>query len=502
MRLAPALLLPLLLLTSGYLAAGEGSILQQLQNETRALSKKAGSVLVGVASTGDARTVYNANAGTRALFYDVNGVPVRYPVATTWTMRQRATFATGVLVGKPPRIAVAYAVVANRDEVEVKLPDGRKVKAKRAFSDSELGVAIYDLPEDERGKWTGLAVARDWNEMTSGSIVVGTAGRGIVDLRTIHVTDSVLGLVTLGERSKSPVLLGATGELVSLRGDGSVPWNKSCEQCHAGKSANWGNVGAWTSARVAYTNAVAQTNPTRPGGWFYQPHGQTYGGPVARAGVPGPVLARVLDDLNEHKRVQFGYLGVILGDQVRSDGRGVRVAAVLDDSPAAAAGLRTGEWISKIDGASVGASSTLSRALLLRRPGEKVRLTVSNGGKESREIEATLGDSAKAKLGMVTPGGLGFTVWNLGPELRQFFGVKDDVRGVVVHNCTSGTAAYKAGLRRGDVIVWGQDSPIADLEELNAAVAAASGTLKLRALRRGKQIELSIKLPRTKPKTR
>ncbi len=492
MRHAIAFLIPAFVLAGGLAVAQDDSILMQLQRETIALSQKAAGAVVRLEGNPGAvafhfapragRTLQNGTyPGVYQSGYTLN-VATGKPTTGHWFGRQ----AHGALVGTPPRIAVSYASVGDRAKMSAVLPDGRKVEITRAFGDEELGVAVYDLPEAERGKWKGLPVVKDWGALQRGSLVVGTGASGIVDLRTVHVADEHLGVLTLGKPTTSSVVLGASGSLAALRGDGSTPWNRTCEGCHAPQARDL----------FAYTTNVATAGPTLRGGrWVAGPRS----GLVARSGVPGPVLARVLDDLNKHGRVRFGYLGVVLGDS--GDQRGVRVSSVLENSPAATAGLKSGEWVVAINGAGVRRSSTLSRAVLLLRPGAKMKLTVLRG-KEKTNVEVTLGDAATAQLNMTKPETLGFSVQEIGAELRKFLHLDPDVTGVAVQGIAKKSPAYRAGLRRGDVIYFGHNSPIADVDELYAAVAASRDRVKLQFLRDGKRLEITIEITKTRSKTR
>lgn len=95
-------------------------------------------------------------------------------------------------------------------------------------------------------------------------------------------------------------------------------------------------------------------------------------------------------------------------DQTMPDGTataGAVVRTVAEDSPAAAAGLATGDVISAIDDQAVDGPQALVDAVSARQPGDKVTLTVTRAGEEQPlTIEVTLGknpnDATKAYLGV------------------------------------------------------------------------------------------------------
>ena len=84
---------------------------------------------------------------------------------------------------------------------------------------------------------------------------------------------------------------------------------------------------------------------------------------------------------------------------------GAVVRTVVEDGPAAAAGLEPGDVITAIDGEAVDGPQALVDAVSARQPGDVVTLTVTRSGEDDAiEIEATLGehpdDATKAYLGV------------------------------------------------------------------------------------------------------
>jgi serine protease Do len=110
-----------------------------------------------------------------------------------------------------------------------------------------------------------------------------------------------------------------------------------------------------------------------------------------------------MDQLRTNGSVRRGQLSVVVGaittDIAKrlnmTEPRGVLVAQVQADSPAAGAGLRQGDVITKFNGQAINESNELRNRVASTAPGTEVTLTVLRDGSES-ELRATLGELAKA----------------------------------------------------------------------------------------------------------
>ena len=92
------------------------------------------------------------------------------------------------------------------------------------------------------------------------------------------------------------------------------------------------------------------------------------------------------DDFKEFSEKSHGEFGG-LGIQITSDRGAVRVISPIDDTPAEKAGIKSGDYITHIDGEQV-FDLTLNQAVkkMKGRPGTKVKLTVISDGQEPRDI--------------------------------------------------------------------------------------------------------------------
>ncbi len=170
---------------------------------------------------------------------------------------------------------------------------------------------------------------------------------------------------------------------------------------------------------------------------------------------------------------------------------GVEVTQVDEGSPAAKAGLQRGDVILEYNGQRVNGIEQLQRLIRETPAGRNVKLAVSrNGGMQT--LTATVGSRrSRAReffgpdvldlpeihipdmpgiLGMTHGARLGIDGESLGSQLAEYFGVKE---GVLVRSVVKGSAAEKAGIKAGDVILRVDKTQVATAGEISGALRAA-----------------------------
>lgn len=114
--------------------------------------------------------------------------------------------------------------------------------------------------------------------------------------------------------------------------------------------------------------------------------------------IPAATAQAVITDLKSDGKVVRGYLGVQIQDITRdladgiglADTAGALVASTSSETPAAQAGVKSGDAIVAVNGEKVADTKDLSRRIAGFRPDTKVALTIFRNG-ESKDIEVTLG---------------------------------------------------------------------------------------------------------------
>jgi putative serine protease PepD len=104
--------------------------------------------------------------------------------------------------------------------------------------------------------------------------------------------------------------------------------------------------------------------------------------------VPSDTVERIATALIADGSVEHAYLGVSTEDVAGSGG--AAIADVRADTPAAEAGLQSGDVVTKLDGQTVDSADELRSLIDSKRPGDTVELTITRDG-GTLTIEVTLG---------------------------------------------------------------------------------------------------------------
>ncbi len=218
--------------------------------------------------------------------------------------------------------------------------------------------------------------------------------------------------------------------------------------------------------------------------------------------IPAEIAAPIVEKLRDGQEIQRGYLGVRLQpvdeDLALSLGlpkrRGELAQTVEENSPAAKAGLRAGDILTKVNGKDVTADQTVSFLVANLQPGTTVPVEVLREGSRAN-INVTLGKRpSEAELQAqaqtfdpdaeepMEPGTsdstieqkLGMQVTPMTAAIARSLGVPADTKGVVIAAVDPNSDAARKGLRRGDIILSANYQPTATVEELLAQITAAT----------------------------
>ncbi len=342
---------------------------------------------------------------------------------------------SGFIISTDGYIVTNHHVVADAEQIKVKLSDKREYQAELVGSDRQSDVALLKVDAEN------LPVAQVGN---SDQLKVG---------QWVFAIGAPFGL----DRTATQGIVSALGR--SLPNENYVPFIQTDVAVNPGNS---GGPLFDTAGRVVGINSQIYS---RSGGYM----GLSFA-------IPVNVAMGVVQQLKDHGKVERGWLGIqlqeVTQDLARSFGldrpRGALVAGVTAGSPADKAGIKTGDVIVAYAGTAVEDSSDLPPLVGATRPGQTRAFTIMRGGKE-RKLDVTLGkleerDVKIAANGDATPEGttLNLVVSDLDARQLREAGVDN---GVLVRRVGPGIAA-DAGVRPGDVLVQVDGTPVESAEQL------------------------------------
>jgi serine protease Do len=368
---------------------------------------------------------------------------------------------SGFIISSDGLILTNAHVVREAKDVTVKLSDRREFTAKVLGVDTTTDIAVLHID------------AKDLPTVRLG------------DARQLEVGDPVLAIgAPYGlEQSATQGIVSAKGR--SLPGDAVVPFIQTDAAVNPGNSG-----GPLFDGSGAVVGINAQIY-SRSGGF----QGLSFA-------IPINVALKVKDQIVATGRATHARLGVTVQDlnQSLADSFGLKrpdgalVANVAPNSAAAAAGLKSGDVITEVNGEPVVRSGELSSLIGLATPGERVKLKVWRD-RTPREIEARLGgaeDSGKlaAEAGPASQGGqLGLALRALTPEERRAAKIE---QGMVVEG-VDGPAA-RAGIEVGDVLLAINGKPVQSVDQVKSVLGSKPKSVALLVQRDGEKIFVPVKL--------
>lgn len=349
--------------------------------------------------------------------------------------RGNQSLGSGVIVdAKKGLVLTNHHVVAQADEIEVTLHEGRSLRATLVGSDSETDVAVLRIPaedltqvplaDSERLRVGDFVVAIGnpfglKQSVTSGIVsALGRSGLGIEGYENFIQTDASINPGNSG------------GPLVNLRGE-----------------------------LVGINTAILA-----PGG----------GNIGIGFAIPVNMARAVMLQLLDHGEIRRGLLGAATQDLDRELARamgvkqheGAVIVEVQTGSAAARAGLRVGDVVVAVNGAAVRSASDLRNQVGLLRIGAPIEVEVIREGKRQR-LSGTIGDPyagfvAGDKVSPFFEGtSLGETGSGNGSRL---------VGGVGVGPVKRDSNAWKLGVREGDRILEVNRASVQGLDDLRRSL--------------------------------
>jgi serine protease Do/serine protease DegQ len=349
--------------------------------------------------------------------------------------RESSSLGSGVIVdARRGYILTNNHVIHKADEITVTLRDGRQLSAKLVGADPESDLAVIKV---EPKNLTELPIG-DSSQLEVGDFVVAIGNPfGLGQTVTS-------GIVSALGRSG----LGIEGYEDFIQTDASI---------------NPGNSGG---ALINLRGELIGVNTA-----IIAPTGGNVGIGFA---IPSNMASSIMAQLVEKGEIRRGQIGITIQDLTPdlaqafglSQSQGAVITGIQKDSPAASAGLEAGDVVLSVNDRPVKNSADVRNAIGLLPIGEEVRVEVMHKGeKVVREV------AIRAPRLIQEEGG------KVHPKLSGVILKNNEAGGVQVDKIHTGSYAFQAGLRPGDIIVMANREEIGTLDDLKRATKGRSELL-------------------------
>ncbi len=360
------------------------------------------------------------------------------------TPKKEAT-GSGVIISSDGYIVTNNHVVEGADELTVTLNDNREFSARIIGTDKTTDLALIKV--DGKNLPT-LSIANSDNVKVGEWVIAVGNPFGLNNTVTA-------GIISAKARS-----LGANGVESFIQTDAAI------------NAGNSGGALVNTQGELVGINAMLYSQTGSYAGYGFA--------------IPTSIMNKVVDDLKKYGSVQRVMLGIQGSDVLnyinsqKENGKevdlgtneGVYIAKIADeDGNGAAAGLKEGDVITKIDGKKVTKMAELQEVLNGKRPGDKTTITYLRNKKEySKSITLKNAQGTTSVIKSADLDVLGGNFRQITEAQKKQLGINYGVEVMKVNN----GVLKDAGISRGFIIQKINDNNITTLDDLQKNVKSAS----------------------------
>ena len=384
----------------------------------------------------------------------------------------QAASGSGVILTSDGYIVTNNHVVDKADKIEVILSNRRKATARVIGKDPNTDLALIkvdvdNLPFVKMGNSDNVQVG-EW------VLAVGFP----LDLQTT---------VTAGIVSAKARNIG-----ILSRGNSMMTEEEYDEYRRTGQKPTRTN-----NSIESFIQTDAAINPGNSGGALVNAAGELVGINAAIASqsgrnegygfaIPVNLAKKILEDFKKFGSVKRGYIGVnfvaldadVAEELKIKENTGLYVSDVSPNGAAAAAGIKSGDIIKKVEGIAIYDSPDLQERIGRMSPGDKVALTVLKADGSTKNVNVTLkGESSVMAAKKDTEKATGVSLNKLGATFapasaaqKEKFGIKS---GVVVTNVVPGEEFDYYGIAKGSIIYKINGKEVSSAAELEKALATS-----------------------------
>jgi Do/DeqQ family serine protease len=378
--------------------------------------------------------------------------------------RMQRSLGSGVIVDPSGLVVTNYHVIEQADEIRIALNDRREYEAEILLRDQRTDLAVLRIEREGKETFPVIELGNS-DEVAVGDLALAigdpfgvgqTVTQGIISAlaRTqAGISDYQFFIQTdaaINPGNSGGALVDMAGRLIGIN---TAIYSRS------GGSHGIGFAIPVNMARVVIEQAKS-------------------GGKAVRRPWLGASLQRVTAELAEG-----------LGLQRPS---GVLITSVVEGSPAAKAGLRSGDLIVAVEGQAVDDPQSLNYRLATRPIGGKAAFAVSRSGKDIALVVVLEGapetvPREEIVLKARSPFA-GARVVNLSPAVAEELRVDPNATGVVIYDVDDTSAAAAAGFKAGDVILEVNGQKVLRTRDLDIAIRTPQRAWRVVVVRGGRAI--------------
>jgi len=369
---------------------------------------------------------------------------------------------SGVIVDPSGLIMTNNHVIEGATEVKVSLADKRELEAEIVLKDSRTDLAVLRI-KNTREKFPALEFGNS-DDLQVGDLVLAVGNPFGVGQTVTH------GIVSALARTQ----VGITDYQFFIQTDAAI---------------NPGNSGG---ALVDLSGRLVGINTA-----IFSRSGGSQGiGFAIPANMVKVVAASAMGGAGAVKRPWLGARLQTVTPEI-AEGLGLKrpsgalVAGLIANSPAARAGLRTGDLILSIDGVAVDDDNAFNYRFSTKPLGSQAQLGILRGGRESTiaVVLQTAPDFPREEIVIKSRSPfLGAKIGNLSPALAEELRLDPAAEGVAILEVADGSVAQRLGFKRGDVIETVNERPMARTRDLEAATREQHRLWRITVVRNGQRI--------------
>jgi Do/DeqQ family serine protease len=369
---------------------------------------------------------------------------------------------SGVIVDASGLVVTNNHVIENADQIKVSLADKREFDADLILKDARSDLAVLRL-KDGRERFTAVELG-DSDALQVGDMVLAVGNPFGVGQTVTH------GIVSAVARTQ----VGITDYQFFIQTDAAI---------------NPGNSGG---ALVDLAGRLVGINTA-----IFSRSGGSQGiGFAIPANMVRAVVASAKGGATVVRRPWLGAKLQAVTPEIADSlslkrPAGALVSSITARSPAARAGLRTGDLVVEVDGQPVDDPNAFDYRFATKPVGGQAQIAVIRGGREAKltiPLETAPETPREETVIKARSPLLGAKVANLSPALAEELRLDSAAEGVAVTEVENGSVAQSFGFQKGDIVVSVNNEKIATMKDLLRATGQPSRVWRLTIQRGGQEI--------------